>query len=337
MTAPPAPPPERTDRELHLATRSFAHDDAGRSWAHVASTFLALTAALTAAALAPWWPVRLAASLLGALTMVRAFILYHDFQHGAILARSRFARALFNLHGSLILVPPRSWRSSHNFHHANVGTIAGSSVGSFPLMTTRMWREASPLQRLGYRLVRHPATIACAYLTIFLFSVCLLPLLRRPARHWDSAVSLLAHGAAIAALWALGGFDVAFFAMILPVAVSGALGGYLFYAQHSYPGMQVLTPQEWTQHRAALVSSSFLRVPRGLRWFVGNIGFHHVHHLNPLIPFYELPQAMAAIPELQHPASTSLRPRDVLACFRANVWDEAARRLVRYRDGPLAA
>ena len=133
------------------------------------------------------------------------------------------------------------------------------------------------------------------------------------------------------------GFDAAFFALLLPMAMAAAMGGYLFYVQHSFPGMVILPAAEWTHYRAALVSSSYLRLGPVLRWFSGNIGFHHVHHLNSLIPFYRLPEAMAAIPEIRHPTVTTLRPRDIVACFHANVWDEAGRRMVRYRDVPLVA
>lgn len=328
---------ECVDRDLHEATRAFARQSAAQSWRYIGSTFALLAGALAAAALVPWWPLRLAASILGALLLVRTFILYHDFMHGAILPGSRLARAVFYLYAAINLTPPRSWRDSHNFHHANVGTVRGSNVGSFPLMTAEMWRRASRLERLSYRLKRHPATIGCAYLTIFLFSVCLLPLLRRPGRYWDSALSLIAHGAALAGLVVFAGFDGAFFALLLPMVIAGALGGYLFYAQHSFPGMRILRDDEWTPYRAALVSSSYLRLGPVMRWFTGNIGFHHVHHLNSLIPFYTLPQAMVAIPELQHPAVTTMRPSDIVACFRTNLWDEASGQMVRYRDAALAA
>ena len=320
------------DREIQQATRPFARQSAARSWWYVGSTFSLLVCALAGAMLAPWWPVRLAASMLGALLLVRAFILYHDFMHGSILPGSRLARALFYGYAMVNLTPPRSWRDSHNFHHANVGRIAGSSVGSFPLMTTEMWRNSSRSERLTYRVTRHPVTILSAYLSIFLFSVTLLPLLRRPSRYWDSALSLLAHGAAVAALWIVAGFDTLFFGLLLPMTMAAVLGGYLFYAQHSFPGMRILPDAEWTAYRAALVSSSYLRLGPVLRWFTGNIGFHHVHHLNSLIPFYRLPQAMAAIPELQDPAVTTLKPGDVVACFGANLWDPSIGRMVRYRD-----
>jgi omega-6 fatty acid desaturase (delta-12 desaturase) len=333
--APPAPA-VRSDRDLHDATLQFARGSALRSWWHVGSTFVLLVAVLAAAALAPWWPLRAALSLVGALVMVRAFILYHDFMHGALLPGSRLARAIFYGYAALHLTPPRSWRASHNFHHANVGRIRGSDTGSFELMTTEMWRRASPSERLRYRVSRHPATILCAYVTVFFFSVSLLPLVRTPRKNWDSAVSIGAHFAVLVALWGLCGFAAAFHALLLPMAVAAAIGGYLFYAQHSYPGMRILPEDEWTHYRAALASSSHLRVGPVMRWFTGNIGIHHVHHLNPLIPFYALPAAMAAIPELQTAPTTSLRPRDVVACFRASLWDAESGRMVRYRDVPLA-
>ena len=94
----------------------------------------------------------------------------------------------------------------------------------------------------------------------------------------------------------------------------------------------MLKPEEWTYYRGATESSSHMRLGLLMHWFTGNIGYHHVHHLNPLIPFYRLPEAMAAIPELEQPRMTSLRPRDILACLRLNLWDPEKRRLVSYGE-----
>jgi omega-6 fatty acid desaturase (delta-12 desaturase) len=161
--------------------------------------------------------------------------------------------------------------------------------------------------------------------------------LRRPTRYWDSALAPLAHGGAFATLWLVAGFDAVFFALLLPITIAAALGGYLFYAQHSFAGMRILPDPEWTVYRASLVSSSYLRLGAVLRWFTGNIGFHHIHHLNSLIPFYRLPDAMAAIPELQHPFVTRLSPRAIVACFRANLWDDASGRMIGYREADSAS
>jgi omega-6 fatty acid desaturase (delta-12 desaturase) len=280
-------------------------------------------------------------SILGGLLLVRAFILYHDFMHGAILRKSRVAKLLFYLYGMAVLTPPQSWRYSHNFHHANVGkaipveegkfSLLTSDIGAVPLMTTTMWDQASFWQRLRYRISRHPVTILSAYVTVFLFSITLVPLRKDPRKSWDGALSLLVHGGLVAALWFFAGFPVAFFAFLLPFAIAAASGAYLFFAQHNFEGLRILPSEEWSHFRAALESSSYMKLGPIMNWFTGNIGYHHVHHLNSLIPFYRLPEAMAAIPELQSPVVTTLRPRDIITCLRLSLWDVRSQRLVTYR------
>ncbi|MBS1212927.1 MAG: fatty acid desaturase [Proteobacteria bacterium] len=322
----------RMGPELLKATAPFAVESVAQSWWYVTSTFTLLIGALVGAGLAPWWPVRAALSILAALLMVRAFITYHDFMHGAILRDSRLARALFEAYGVFALTPSKSWKKSHNYHHGHVGQIAGSGIGSFPVMSTRTWRDASPAVRARYRMERHPLTVLFAYVTIFIFSISLQPLLLEPSKHWDSALSLLAHFGLVAILWQFGGFDAAFFVVLLPMSIACALGGYLFFAQHSYKRMIILSPESWTHYRAALESSSYMRLNKVMQWFTGNIGYHHIHHLNVRIPFYRLPEAMAAIPELQSSATTSLAPREIMECFRASLWDEDRQRMVSYRE-----
>jgi acyl-lipid omega-6 desaturase (Delta-12 desaturase) len=336
----------RTGKELLLATRPFEKESRQQSWWCLGSTLAVLLTTLVAAGVIPWWPVRLFASIVGGLVMVRTFIIYHDYMHGALLQGSRIARVVLYAIGLLMLTPPRHWRFAHNFHHAHVGKVVfseGSSfpiltsdIGSFPLMSTDSWQQATRWQRLRYRIVRHPLTILTAYFTIFLLVGCINPLAKNPRKYWDGAFSLLAHAGLIAILWWSAGFDVAMFSMVIPFSIAACLGAYLFYAQHTFEGLHLLPPENWTYFQGALESSSYLKLGRTMKWFTGNIGYHHVHHLNPHIPFYRLPEAMAAIPELQHPTVTSLRFRDVLSCFRANLWDASTQRMVSYGQSPLS-
>jgi len=326
-----------TGTDLLATTAPFAVESVPKSWWHVGSTFTMLFGSLAAAGLTPVWPVRIAFSCLAALLMVRAFITYHDYMHGSILRGSRFAWIFFRVYSAISLTPPRSWKKSHNHHHGHVGQIAMLPPGAFPIMTTRMWREVSLAARLRYRAVRHPLTVLAGYVTVFFFSLSLLPLLRNPALHWDSFVALLGHATLIAALWVIGGLDTAFFVILLPMTLASALGSYLFFAQHSFKQMHILPPKTWNYCQAAMESSSFMRLNRLMHWFTGNIGFHHVHHLNVRIPFYRLPEAMDAIPALQSPATTSLAPRDIADCFRSCLWDEEQRRMVSYREAKRSA
>ena len=162
-------------------------------------------------------------------------------------------------------------------------------------------------------------------------------MLRDPKYYWDSALALLAHGSLIKVLWVFGGFDVVFYVVLLPMFIASALGSYLFFAQHSFKRMIIITPEAWSYYRAALESSSYMKLNRIMQWFTGNIGFHHIHHLNVRIPFYRLPEAMAAMPELQSPITTTFSLRDIRDCFRSSLWDERLQRMVSYQEASKMA
>lgn len=331
----------RRGKPLLEAAKPFAVEIRGKSWWHVGTTLGLMAALLTGAALAPLWPLRLAFSLLGGLVMVRAFILFHDFMHGAILKGSRFGRILMYGVGTLLLTPPRAWRESHNHHHANVGKISPegghvpvvtTDIGAYPMMSVSMWQRATRYERFVYRVSRHPVTIFCAYLTVFMGNLCLGSTFANPKKHWPGGLVFLTHVSLLGALWYAGGFPMMFFTYFLPLWIASASGAYLFYAQHSFPGARVYTPEDWDFFEAALGTASYFKFGRILDWVTGSIGYHHVHHLNSGIPFYRLREAMDAIPELQQPVVTRLRLRDILGCFRANLWDPEKGCLVRYED-----
>ena len=323
--------------ELVAQTRRFASEDRGRSLWYVFSTFACLAGAVAVAARAPWWPLRLVGSVVEGLVIVRAFILAHDFQHGALLRRSSLGTFLFSVYGVLVLTPPRAWRQTHNYHHAHTAKIVGGQIGSFPVMTVEMWRRAPRAKRVAYAIARHPLNIVFGYLTIFLFGMCVSSFLRDPKENWDSAVAVVVHAALVAALTILFGPGVAITALVLPLAIACAAGSYLFYAQHNFPGIHIQPRQSWTFARAALESSSYMKMGPVMSWFTGEIALHHVHHLNAAIPFYRLREAMAAIPALQVEPETSLGPRDVWACLRLKLWDPVGQQMVPFPDEPATS
>jgi acyl-lipid omega-6 desaturase (Delta-12 desaturase) len=320
------------ERALIASTRPFAVQDHARSWFHVGTTLAALAACLGLAALAPWWPLRAVGSVLEALVLVRGFILVHDHMHGSLLSGSAPARGLFNTLGVLMLTPPRVWNETHNHHHANTARIAAPASGTFTTWTAEQWREASALERVAYVAERHPLTILLAYPFAFFGALSLVPFLRSPRRYWSAGLAVAVHVALSLAVVGLAGWGVYLSAMLLPLFAAYALGAYLFFAQHNFPDVVLREDHAWTHAAAALEASSYLACGPVMAWFTGNIGYHHIHHLNPRIPFYRLPEAMAALPELQNPRTTTLHPRDVLACLRLDVWDGARGRMVRFRD-----
>jgi acyl-lipid omega-6 desaturase (Delta-12 desaturase) len=324
-------PIERTEQEIIKASNEFAREQPARSWFHLVTTLGSLLACQVIAAFpSPWW-LRLAFSVLAGLLTVRAFIVYHDFKHGSILRGSKLAKFILDGFGLYVLTPSKVWTQTHNYHHSHTAKIVGSHVGSYMMLTTAMWENATPRERTMYRLIRHPLTILFGYVTVFMYSFCVSAFARNPRKNLDSLVALLVQLGLIGGLWIGFGFEVAFYSLLFPQLFSHALGAYLFYAQHNFPDAHVQPRESWTFVRASLESSSYMKLGPVMNYFTGNIGFHHVHHLNHRIPFYRLPEAMAAIPELREPLGvTSLTPRDILACFRQKLWDPDQNRMVPF-------
>lgn len=333
----PAPPHARPanareGKELIDATRPYADESRARSWAHVAETLAVLAFTLACAAALPWWYARVAASLVAGLVVVRGFILFHDYQHGAILRGSKTAKWLFEIFGYYVLTPSSVWKQTHNYHHAHTAQLVGSHIGSYMMLTVDMYQKATPAQRRMYRVTRHPLTMLFGYVTIFAWGMCVAPYLRDKKRHPMGPWVLAMHLAAIALITHFAGFFTAVTVLMLPLFVAFAAGSYLFYAQHNFPGMHVEPRETWSYTRAALESSSYCECSPLMAWFTGNIGYHHVHHLNSSIPFYRLPEAMEKVPELRDPIKTSLSPRDIVACFKLKLWDPARNTMVGYPD-----
>jgi omega-6 fatty acid desaturase (delta-12 desaturase) len=114
-----------------------------------------------------------------------------------------------------------------------------------------------------------------------------------------------------------------------PLLLSGAAGIWLFYVQHQFEDTYWQTSDDWNFDASAVEGSSHLDLPRILRFFTGNIGLHHVHHLSARIPNYNL-QAAHEATTLE--SVTTLSVWDGIRAVRLKLWDHDQRRLVTFRE-----
>lgn len=275
--------------------------------------------------------VRIASSILTGLLILRLFVIYHDQQHHAILPKSRLAAIFMRLLGICFLCPSAVWRSSHDYHHNHNCKLRSAHIGSFPIMTREQYQQTPARERLLYLFMRHPLTILFGYITVFLFGMVILPFFNSPRKNIDSVPAFVLHGALAVWLAVHFGWLVLVLTMLLPFLIAGALGSYLFYAQHNFPEVILKDKEGWTFEGAALESSSYLKTNPIMAWFTGNIGYHHIHHLNHRVPFYRLPELYRDIPELRQARTTSLHPLEILRCLRLKVWCVQSQRMVGVR------
>src|SRR5690606_13035423 len=267
-------------------------------------------------------------SILAGLLMVRMFIIYLDYQHHAILHRSITSVIIISLYGMYVLVPPNISQLSHDYHH-NINTkLSSSSISSYTIATKEKFLSMTKSEQRLYLFVRHPFTVFMGYFTMFIYGMCISSFLSAPRRHYDSLIALIAHGLIAYGAITMFGWQLWLLTIFLPIFIASAIGAYLFYAQHNFPTTSFSDKGEWKYEVAALESSSYMVMSRFMRYMTGNIGYHHIHHLNSRIPFYRLPETMEAIEELQAAKTTSLHIKDIIACFRLKVWDPERKKMI---------
>jgi omega-6 fatty acid desaturase (delta-12 desaturase) len=134
--------------------------------------------------------------------------------------------------------------------------------------------------------------------------------------------------AILAGLCAVFGWHAVLLVQLPAAMLAGAVGIWLFYVQHQFEDVYWERKDEWSYVASALQGSSHLRLPTVLRFFTGNIGLHHVHHLQPRIPSYNLQRAHDENPVLH--AAPELSLRDAVLALRLKLYDERSGRLVTF-------
>jgi omega-6 fatty acid desaturase (delta-12 desaturase) len=333
----------RSGNELMRATKPFSKEVLWRSWYGLASSIVVWAGLMAAVVAFPLWAKPIPSFILG-FAIVRLFVIYHDYCHGAVFRKTKIVRPVMAAIGWYTMAVPSVWRESHNYHHANNSKLTGSSIGSYPIVSLGVYKVLKDDKRRQLKVVRHPLFMAFGIVTTFFVGMSISPFLRDKKQHWAAPVAVGVWWGTFAALWLFFGWAIAVFALLIPGILSCAIGSYLFYAQHNFPGARFQGRREWEFTRAALESSSMFDMHPITHWFTGNIGFHHIHHLNHQIPWYRLPEAYQALPELQNPGRTSWAFSDIAACLRCHVWDPEVGRMVSFQEAdqslvaePLAA
>ncbi len=319
----------RTGKELIAASKKFTNENRIRSWLEILGTILLSMLAFVGALydIVPLL-IRLFSSVLCGLLYVRMFVIYHDYQHRAILQCSTLAEWLMQAVGTYLLAPPTIWKRSHEHHHNNNSKLTITGIGSYPTITKHRYLSLSKLERRIYLINRHPLTIIFGYFTLFIYWLNLKSFIQSPSRHIDSLIALLFHGSVATIIWYFLGPFTFFISWFLPFFLAFAMGSYLFYCQHNFPGAKFRENHDWTYDYAALASTSCMMMNPVMHWFTGNIGYHHVHHLNSRIPFYRLVETMKSMPELRNAPTTSWDLREIIRCFQLKLWDPEKEKMI---------
>lgn len=264
---------------------------------------------------------------------VRFFIIQHDCGHGCFFPSRPINDTLGRATSLLTVAPYGLWRRVHAKHHAGSGNLERRGFGDIKTLTVAEYLALTKFSRARYRIYRHPAFLFLIGVPLFFMVLQRIPWGHGlPARDaWRSVVGL---DIALVAVYGAMASTIGLKPLLmigLPICITAsAIGGWLFYIQHQFEDAHWRHNEAWDFQTAAIYGSTYYVLPKVLQWFTGNIGLHHIHHLNSMIPNYRLQDCLDACPELEN--VNRLTIRESLGCVRLALWDETRGKLVTFRE-----
>jgi omega-6 fatty acid desaturase (delta-12 desaturase) len=309
----------------------YAQPSSGRALLDLATSvvpYLALSVAMYLA-LEVSYLLALALAVPAAGFLVRTFILFHDCSHGSLLPSRRANAWLGMALGLLLWSPFLRWRHDHAVHHATSGDLGRRGVGDIRTLTVTEFNALPWRSRLAYRLQRHPLLMfVLGPIIAMVIGPRIVARGARPRMRRSVIVTNLALALMVAAFCLLIGWRQYLLVWAPPALLAGSVGIWLFYVQHQFEDAYWENGADWGYAEAALRGSSYLKLPKPLQFFTGNIGFHHVHHLNARIPNYNLKRAHDENPIFHDVPTLSLL--DGLRAVRLKLWDEELGHMVTF-------
>lgn len=305
---------------------------AAKSWWQIANTlipYLGLWVLMYYSLGISYW-LTLGLAVIAAGFLVRIFIIFHDCGHGSFFRSSKANEIVGIIMGMLVFTPYHRWHYEHMVHHRTVGNLDKRGMGDVYTMTVEEYKNSSPTKRFWYRMYRNPVLLLLI-VPFFLFTI----VYRLPGGDRSRKMDLQTHLTTLALIIAVVLVSLwigwkAFLLIQVPVLLMASIAGvWLFYVQHQYKDVVWERTENWDYQKIAMEGSSFVKLPRILQFFSGNIGYHHIHHLGPKIPNYNLEKCCRENPAFQ---KKPLSLRQAIQSTRYRLWDEENHRLVSYRQ-----
>lgn len=318
---------------LHKSVKPYANANNRKSTIQILNTILPLLVvwvlAYLSLSVSVWLSIGLA--IIAAGFLVRTFIIFHDCTHGSFYHNKKKNDTLGTITGVLTTFPYKKWKREHAIHHASSSNLDKRGIGDIWVMTIEEYENASKWKQLAYRFYRNPIVmfgLGPFYLVLISnrFNRDDAKKKERNNTYLINAILLALCGAIVFLL----GWKAFLFVHVISVYTSAVLGIWLFYIQHTFEDSYFEEESEWSYVKAAVDGSSYYELPPILQWLSGNIGYHHVHHLAPRVPNYNLEEAHVQTPPLQ--SVTTITIKTSLDSLRYRLYDPDSQLFITFGE-----
>lgn len=272
-------------------------------------------------------------AILNGFLLGRVFIIQHDCGHTSFTKSQKANDIIGRICSICTIIPYKYWARSHNFHHAHNGQLEHSDIGDIECLTTEQYDQLSLGRKIWYRIYRSPFYLFTVGGFVYVVLYNRFAFLKEgyfknfhTSVTWSNAVFIGLYSL----LTYLLGFK--FLAVqFINLFFFGTYALWFFYIQHQYEGIYKSTKENWDYVVSAVRGSTYYDLPTIGHWLTGNIGYHHIHHLCPIIPNYNLKKCFAEN-EIFRKYTNRISFWQSLKTVYANLWDEKQQKMVSFKE-----
>lgn len=272
--------------------------------------------------------------ILNAFFLVRIFIIQHDCGHNSFVS-SRHMRNIVGYVCSLFsAIPYKYWATSHHFHHNHNGMLEVRDIGDLDTLTVQEFAALTKFQRFWYRVYRSPIVmfgIIPIYYVLIHNRLALIKMPEFKKLKWSLTFNNVLLIGGVTLLCLLLDWKKVLFVHFITLFLFAIVAIWFFYIQHQHEKGYKHWKARWEFIYAAVKGSSYYKLPGIFNWFTGNIAIHHIHHLNPAIPNYNLKKSVDAIPWINQ-YTTEITFWESLKLATHKLWDESSERMITFKE-----
>tara|TARA_B110000285_G_scaffold95185_1_gene108596 strand:- start:776 stop:1771 length:996 start_codon:yes stop_codon:yes gene_type:complete len=313
--------------------RKFEVSNDQKSFGIYLFTFLAFIVSVSASifiyTLNPWLSLIFCAP--SGFLLCRFFVIQHDCGHYSFFTKRGYNELAGTIMGFFTMIPSSLWNHIHNVHHGMVGNLAKRNINpELWTMTVLEYKSSSIAKRFVYRIMR--SIIMRLFVTPLIW--ILAPRIPLPHLGIKIFMSIVIHDIIYTVILYFILTNDLFLAFtltyLIPLYFFNFIASIFFYLQHQYEDTIWEKEENWDIFTASIEGSSHLIVGKFMGWVSGNVGCHHIHHLNTKIPSYLLHTATEDAN--QHLAIEPIYLKELFHHLSCALWDEDTKKLIPIRN-----
>ena len=280
--------------------------------------------------------------ILQSLNLVRIFILQHDCGHNALFKKSYLNNIAGIICSSVSSITFHFWKDSHAIHHKINGNLNKRPwIGGVEILTLNEFKILSESEKKLYLFKRNLFVVLSFGWIYHIYNHRIYtPRFKNKLMTKKHLLRIHLTNAFQISIFTLIAIFISpkflFLAIIIPMILGLIIGIFLFFIQHNFERSYFFFETDEDINRkeifmkTSMSGSSCLILPNILRWFTGNIGYHHIHHISAKIPFYKLNKIYDTYPEIRN--VTKLTLRNALKQFSFVLYDSKNQKLITIKE-----